>query len=166
MSIGCRLDSFGRRLDTPQALGWNEPTVVGFNDDNAPGHKAQDESACPIVFHPPTYCGSGLRLSDDDLADDLGALNLSKDGPGPSSSSAHGPLASHHLRTHVSEPALTSYIPLLTHQSQHPQWYITFTSRQRCGSPSDSGLSAGATPPCSQHYHSSYGLCWCVERRR
>jgi len=55
------------------------PTVVGFN---APEHNAQDESA-PSVFHTSTYGRGGLRLSDDDLADDFGALSLSKDGPGP-----------------------------------------------------------------------------------
>lgn len=63
------------------------PAVIVFN---APGHDAQDESARPSVFYMPTCASSGLCLSDDDLADDFGALNI-KHNPGPSSSSAHPP---------------------------------------------------------------------------
>ncbi|KAG6836320.1 hypothetical protein H0H93_009160 [Arthromyces matolae] len=59
--------------------------IVGFN---VPG--IEDEPSRP------TFSGSyggrgGLLLSDDDLASDLGALNLSSNEPPPSSSSQHPP---------------------------------------------------------------------------
>ncbi|KIM50569.1 hypothetical protein SCLCIDRAFT_1225253, partial [Scleroderma citrinum Foug A] len=113
------------------------PAVVGLN---APGHDAQDESACPSVFHAPSYCDGGLWLSDDDLAGDLGVVSLSKDGPGPSTSPTHPPS---HLRTHVSEPVFP-YQPINLNIPSD----TSFTSSQRFGSPS--GLSAGTSPPRSQ----------------
>ncbi|KAI6040057.1 PSP1 C-terminal conserved region-domain-containing protein [Pisolithus marmoratus] len=128
------------------------PTVVGFN---APGNDTQDEStaaARSTVFHAPSFGRGGLMFSDDDLAADLGSLSLSKDGS-VSSSSAHPP----------SQPAsLPIYAPLsrspLTSDRISPYQHInlniptgtSFSSRQRFGSPSDSGLSAGGSPPRSQ----------------
>ena len=125
--------------------------VVGFN---APGHDAQDESARPSVFHTSSYGGGGgLRLSDDDLADDFGAMSLSKDGPGPSSSSAHPPSQPSSLpiyapmsRSPLSPDRVSPYQPINLNIPSG----TSFTSRQRFGSPSDSGLSAGASPPRTQ----------------
>ncbi|KAI5986743.1 hypothetical protein EDC04DRAFT_2873500 [Pisolithus marmoratus] len=118
------------------------PTVVGFN---APGHDTQDESTAAArssVFHAPSFGRGGLMFSDDDLAADLGSLSLSKDGS-VSSSSAHPP----------SQPAsLPIYAPLsrspLTSDRISPYQHInlniptgtSFSSRQRFGSPSDSGF--------------------------
>ncbi|KAI6022480.1 PSP1 C-terminal conserved region-domain-containing protein [Pisolithus microcarpus] len=125
------------------------PTIVGFN---APGHDTQDESAAGAhsrVFHAPLF---GFVLSDDDLAADLGSLSLSKDGSGPSSS-AHPPSQPSSLpiyapvsRSPLSSDRISPYqcinlnIPTGT----------SFASRQRFGSPSDSGLSAGGSPPHCQ----------------
>ncbi|KAI6037900.1 PSP1 C-terminal conserved region-domain-containing protein, partial [Pisolithus marmoratus] len=125
------------------------PTVVGFN---APGNDTQDEStaaARSTVFHAPSFGRGGLMFSDDDLAADLGSLSLSKDRS-VSSSSAHPP----------SQPAsLPIYAPLsrspLSSDRISPYQHInlniptgtSFSSRQRFGSPSDSGLSAGGSPP-------------------
>ena len=123
------------------------PVVVGFN---APGNDPQDESSRP-VFHPPTFGGrGGLMLSDDDLAADLGSLSM-KDGPGPSSS------------THpTSQPSsLPIYAPMSRSPpasdrvSPYKSMNLNITtgsfasSRQHFGSPSDSGLSAGGSPPRS-----------------
>jgi len=123
--------------------------VVGFN---APEHNAQDESA-PSVFRSSNYGRSGLMLTDDDLASDLAMLSLNKDGPGPSSSFAHPP-------SQPSSPPI--YAPMswspLSPDRVSPYQPInlnipsgtSFTSRQRFGSSSHSGLSVGASPPRSQ----------------
>ncbi|KIK23212.1 hypothetical protein PISMIDRAFT_10999 [Pisolithus microcarpus 441] len=83
------------------------------------------------VFHAPSFGRGGFVLSDDDLAADLGLPSLSKDGSGSSS-----PLSSDRIspyqRINLNIPA-----------------GISFASRQRFGSPSDSGLSAGDSPPRS-----------------
>ena len=113
-------------LDTPRALGWNEPTGVGFN---SPGHDAQDESACqafsthPLIAAAPPAVG---RRSDD-----FGVLSLSEDSPGPSSSSAHPPSLPSSLPIYapVSRSPLSldeSCIPLSAHRLQHSQWHIIF----------------------------------------
>ncbi|KIK15360.1 hypothetical protein PISMIDRAFT_16574 [Pisolithus microcarpus 441] len=91
-------------------------------------------------------------LSDNDLTADLGLLSLSKDGSGPSSS-VHPP----------NQPSLLPiYAPIsrspLSSDQISPYQCInlniptgtSFASRQRFGSPSDSGLSPGDSPPCSQ----------------
>lgn len=128
--------------------------VVGFN---APGHDAQDESVRPSVFHASTFGGGrgGLMLSDDDLAADLGSLSLNKDGPGPSSSgsSVHPPSQPSSLpiyapmsRSPLSPDRVSPYQPINLNIPSG----TSFASRQRFGSPSDSGRSAGASPPRSQ----------------
>ncbi|KAL4069145.1 PSP1 C-terminal conserved region-domain-containing protein [Scleroderma yunnanense] len=123
--------------------------IVGFN---APGHDAQDESARPSVFHASTFGRTGLMLSDDDLAADLGSLSLSTDGSGPSSS-AHPPSQPSSLpiyapmsRSPLSPDRVSPYQPINLNIPSN----TSFASRQRFGSPSDSGLSAGASPPRSQ----------------
>ncbi|KAI6137155.1 PSP1 C-terminal conserved region-domain-containing protein [Pisolithus sp. B1] len=96
--------------------------------------------------------GCGLMLFTDDLAADLGSLSLSKDGSGHSSS-AHPP----------SQPSsLPIYAPLprspLSSDRISPYQRINLNiptgtscvSCQRFGSPSDSSLSTGGSPPRSQ----------------
>ncbi|THH12853.1 hypothetical protein EW146_g7307 [Bondarzewia mesenterica] len=56
--------------------------IVGFN---APGVESPEETSRP--FPQSSYGRGGLLLSDEDLADDLGLLNINaKEGPGPVSS--------------------------------------------------------------------------------
>ncbi|KAI6020923.1 PSP1 C-terminal conserved region-domain-containing protein [Pisolithus microcarpus] len=125
------------------------PTIVGFN---APGHDTQDESAAGAhsrVFHAPLF---GFVLSDDDLAADLGSLSLSKDGSGPSSS-AHPPSQSSSLPIYASvsrSPLSSDRISPYQRINLNIPTGTSFASRQRFGSPSDSGLSAGGSPPHSQ----------------
>ncbi|KAI6016594.1 hypothetical protein PISMIDRAFT_13886 [Pisolithus microcarpus 441] len=129
-----------------------QPTIIGFN---APGHDTQDESAAgahSCIFHAPLFGRGGFVLSDNDLAADLGSLSLSKDRSGPSSS-AHPPnqpsslpIYAPVLRSPLSSDRISPYqcinLNILTGTS--------FASHQHFGSPSDSGLSAGDSPPCSQ----------------
>ncbi|KIK14790.1 hypothetical protein PISMIDRAFT_116394 [Pisolithus microcarpus 441] len=128
------------------------PTIVGFN---APGHDTQDESAAGAhsrVFHAPSFGRGGFVLSDDDLAADLGSLSLSKDGSG-SSSSAHPPSQPSSLPIYapVSRSPLSSdRISPYQRINLNIPTGTSFASRQRFGSPSDSGLSAGGSPPRSQ----------------
>ncbi|KIM50397.1 hypothetical protein SCLCIDRAFT_1225386, partial [Scleroderma citrinum Foug A] len=124
--------------------------VVGFN---APGHDAQDESARPSVFPTSIFGRGGLMLDDNNLASDLNMLSLSKDGPGPSSSSAHPPSQPSSLpiyapmsRSPLSPDRVSPYQPINLNIPSG----TSYISRQRFSSPSDSGLSAGASPPRSQ----------------
>lgn len=116
--------------------------VLGFN---APG--ADDEPARPALFTSKSYGRGGLMLSDDDLAGDLGMLDLNySKGPGPAS-------ALHHP---VSQPAsLPIYAPLSRSPPSErlaPYQSInlaipagsSFPARPHRGSPSESGLSAGS----------------------
>ncbi|KAG6329849.1 hypothetical protein ID866_9239 [Astraeus odoratus] len=129
------------------------PAVVGFN---VPGHDAQDESTGPNILHA-SFSRRGLMLSDDDLAADLGSLSLNKDAPGP----GPGPSSSTYPS---SQP---SSLPIYSPASRNPSSAerinpyqqpinlnipsgTSFASRQRFGSPSDSGLSTGGSPPRSQ----------------
>ncbi|KAI5986412.1 PSP1 C-terminal conserved region-domain-containing protein [Pisolithus albus] len=124
------------------------PTIVGFN---APGHDTQDESAAGAhsrVFHALSFGRGGFVLSDDDLAADLGSLSLSKDGSGPSQPSSLPiyPPVSRSERSPLSSDRISPYQRInLNIPTGTP-----FASRQRFGSPSDSGLSAGGSPPRSQ----------------
>ena len=124
--------------------------VVGFN---APGHDAQDESVCPSVFPTSTFGRGGLMLDDDDLASDLNMLSISKDDPGPSSSTAHPPSQPSSLpiyapmsQSPLSPDCMSPYQPINLNIPSG----TSFTSRQRFGSPSNSGLSTEASPPRSQ----------------
>ena len=94
------------------------PAVVGgFGNDSL-------DSTRPI-FHPQTFGSRGrLMLSDDDLAADLGSLNI-KDGPGPSSSTRLPP----HICPHVAQPTyFRSRIPLQVHEPQYSLWLVYFQS--------------------------------------
>ncbi|KIJ58928.1 hypothetical protein HYDPIDRAFT_33683 [Hydnomerulius pinastri MD-312] len=121
------------------------PTVVGFN---APGNDAQDETSPPGVFHTQSFGRGGLMLSDDDLAADLGSLSM-QDGPG-SSSSTHPPSQPSSLPIYApmsrSPPSSDRVSPYQSINLSIPSG-TSFASRQHFGSPSDSGLSTGGSPP-------------------
>jgi len=119
--------------------------IVGFN---APGNDGPDEPSRP-GFSQSNFGRGGLMLSDDDLASDLGMLNLNP-SESPSSSS-HQP---------TSQPtSLPIYAPLsrsppskdLVSPYQSINLTIpsgnTYISRQSHASPSDSGLSGGGSSP-------------------
>ena len=121
------------------------PAVVGFG---ASANDPQDESSRPS-FHNPTFGGrGGLMLSDDDLAADLGSLSV-MDGSGPSSST-HPPSQPSSLPIYApmsrSPPASDRLSPYKSMNLNIPSG-TSFSNRQHFGSPSDSGLSAGGSPP-------------------
>ncbi|TFK28411.1 PSP1-domain-containing protein [Coprinopsis marcescibilis] len=112
--------------------------IVGFN---APGSESPEE-----MTSRPTY-GSGfgrskLMINDDDLASDLGMLNLSSKEPPPPSSHHHHP---------PSQPAsLPIYAPLsrspVSKELFQPIINIptgSYSGSRQIGTPSDGGLSAG-----------------------
>ncbi|KAH7908780.1 PSP1 C-terminal conserved region-domain-containing protein [Hygrophoropsis aurantiaca] len=123
------------------------PTIVGFN---APGNDLQDEPSRPGIFQTQSFGRGGLMISDDDLAADLGVLSLSGKDNGHSSS-AHPPSQPSSLpiyaplsRSPPSSDRVSPYQPL---NLSIPGG--SFSSRQPFGSPSDSGLSTGGSPPRS-----------------
>ena len=111
------------------------------------GSDPQDESSGPNVL----FSRGGLMLSDDDLADDLGSLSM-KDGPGPSSSTlppsqpSSLPIYAPMSRSPPSSDRLSPYKSM---NLNIPSGTSFASSRQHFGSPSDSGLSAGGSPPRS-----------------
>ncbi|KIJ21359.1 hypothetical protein PAXINDRAFT_123044 [Paxillus involutus ATCC 200175] len=118
--------------------------VVGFNASGG-----DDEFIRPSGFHTQSFGGrGGLMLSDDDLAADLGSLSM-KDGPGPSSST-HPPSQPSSLPIYApmsrSPPSSDRVSPYRGINLNIPTG-TSFASRQHFGSPSDSGLSAGGSPP-------------------
>ncbi|KAI0321473.1 PSP1 C-terminal conserved region-domain-containing protein [Amylostereum chailletii] len=115
--------------------------IVGFNAPSA----GEDEPARPAIFSQSTFGRGGLLLTDEDLADDLGLLNLGKDGPGPVSS--YMP---------PSQPAsLPIYAP---HTSRSPPSqdrlspYRSLNLSIPLGSPSESGGS----PAMGQHEYDAH----------
>ena len=119
--------------------------VVGFN---APSTDFVDESPQRPTFQPAYGGRSGLLLSDDDLASDLGLLNINPNQPPPPSSSQHPP----------SQPAsLPIYAPLSrsppSRDLMSAYHNLTIPSgssytRQAIGTPSDGGYSGnGNSPP-------------------
>ena len=126
--------------------------VVGFH---APGGNDAVDEPSRASFQS-AYSRSGLLLSDDDLASDLGLLNINpKEPPPPSSSSQHPP----------SQPAsLPIYAPLsrsppsrdLMSKYQSINLNIpggTTYSRQAIGTPSEGDFSAGGNSPGMYEQH-------------
>ncbi|KAG2090375.1 PSP1 C-terminal conserved region-domain-containing protein [Suillus discolor] len=117
------------------------PTIVGFNAPESPGDETHGHSR-PGVFNAQPFGGrGGLMLSDDDLAADLGMLSMKEPGAPSSSSTASQPSSLPiYPRSPPSADRVSPYhlnIPSGT----------SFTSRQQFGSPSESALSTGASPP-------------------
>ncbi|KAI6020915.1 hypothetical protein BKA83DRAFT_686211 [Pisolithus microcarpus] len=135
------------------------PTIVGFN---ASGHDTQDKSAAgahSCTFHAPSFGSGGFVLSNDNLPTDLGSLSLSKDRSGLLSS-AHP----------LTQPSLLPIYAPISRSPLSSDWIspyqcinlniptgTSFASHQRFGSLSDSGLSAGGSPPRSQHCNNGHG---------
>ncbi|KAI0307465.1 hypothetical protein B0F90DRAFT_11486 [Multifurca ochricompacta] len=131
--------------------------IVGFS---APGVSVDDEpTRIPDQFFSQSSLGrGGLLLSDEDLADDLNLLSLSKDGPGP-------------VSTSVLPPSQPSSLPIYAPHGRSPERFSPYQNlnlsipggRQTLGEPNDSGMSAGGSPllghlefqePVSQGQHS------------
>ncbi|KAG1741838.1 PSP1 C-terminal conserved region-domain-containing protein [Suillus paluster] len=117
------------------------PTIVGFN---APESNAGDDSHGHSRFGAQPFGGrGGLMLSDDDLAADLGMMSMKDPGHvAPSSSST------------TSQPSSLPIYPRSPPSSDRVSPYhlnipsgTSFASRQQFGSPSESGLSTGGSPP-------------------
>lgn len=127
-------------------------TIVGFN---APGNDGEEPSSRPPAFQTQAFARGGLMLSDDDLAADLGLLNINlKDGPGPVTSSTHPPSQPTSLPIYAplsrSPPSADRLSPY-HHLNLNIPSGSSFPSRQQpIGSPSDSGLSGGS-PTRSNH---------------
>ncbi|KAG6810900.1 hypothetical protein H0H92_009892 [Tricholoma furcatifolium] len=132
--------------------------VVGFN---APETDVLNEA--PHSGYGSSFGGrGGLLLSDDDLASDLGLLNIgSNEAPPPPSSSQHPP----------SQPSsLPIYAPLsrsppskdLLSAYQGMNLNIPSSLSRNLGTPSDGGVSAGGNSPSvssnlDQHFAETYG---------
>lgn len=121
------------------------PTIVGFN---APESDASEDALPSRHFQSTAFTssGSGLLLTDDDLASDLGLLSLNRDDirhatniqppSQPSSLPIYAPLS----RSPPSADRVSPYQPLHLNIPGGG----SYTSRQPIGSPSDSALSAGS----------------------
>ncbi|KAG2001918.1 hypothetical protein CC2G_004901 [Coprinopsis cinerea AmutBmut pab1-1] len=111
--------------------------IVGFN---APGSDSPEDLTATRPTFGSGFGRSGLMLDDDDLASDLGMLNINAKEP-PSSSSHHPP----------SQPSsLPIYAPLsrspVSKELFQPIINIptgSYTASRQIGTPSDGGLSAG-----------------------
>ncbi|KAG5636928.1 hypothetical protein H0H81_006361 [Sphagnurus paluster] len=131
--------------------------VVGFN---VPGADGSDEPTRPSF----TQFGarSGLLLSDDDLASDLGLLNINPNEPPPPSSSQHPPSQPSSLPIYAplsrSPPSRDLISPYQSINLTIPSSY----SSRNLQTPSDGGLSAGGNSPSinsnfDQHFAETYG---------
>ncbi|KAG5644124.1 hypothetical protein DXG03_009070 [Asterophora parasitica] len=131
--------------------------IVGFN---VPGDDGADEPSRPSFTQ--SFGGrGGLLLSDDDLASDLGLLNINPNEPPPPSSSQHPP----------SQPSsLPIFAPLsrsppsrdLISPYQSINLAIPSSYSRNLGTPSDGGLSAGGNSPSissnfDAHFAETYG---------
>ncbi|KAF8060799.1 hypothetical protein FPV67DRAFT_307326 [Lyophyllum atratum] len=132
--------------------------IVGFN---VPGNDGSEEPSRPTFTQ--SFGGrGGLMLSDDDLASDLGLLNLNpNDPPPPSSSSQHPPSQPSSLPIYAplsrSPPSRDLISPYQSINLNIPSSY----SSRNLGTPSDGGLSAGGNSPSvssnfDQHFAETY----------
>lgn len=123
--------------------------VVGFH---APGNDTVEEELSRSSFQP-AYGRSGLLLSDDDLASDLGLLNINPNEPPPSSQ--HPPSQPSSLpiyaplsRSPPSRDLMSTYQPInlsIPGGNTH--------SRQTIGTPSEGDFSAGGNSPGLYEQH-------------
>ncbi|KAF8907687.1 hypothetical protein CPB84DRAFT_1744588 [Gymnopilus junonius] len=138
--------------------------VVGFNAPIANPSDLGEESTRPSYQPPYSSRGSGLLLSDDDLASDLGMLNINPNEPPPLPSSS---IPRHQSGLPPSQPSsLPIYAPLsrsppsrdlmATYQSINlsipgggaaGNANVGSYSRQAIGTPSDGDFSAGGNSP-------------------
>lgn len=125
------------------------PTVVGFS---APGGGDGGDDSGRSTFYQP-YGGSGLLLTDDDLAADLGSLTLagnehlngsSQPRSQPSSLPMYAPLS----RSPASTDRVSPYQALNLNIPGN-----SFATRQVIGSPNDANiLSGGGSPRNRSHF--------------
>ncbi|KAG1852660.1 PSP1 C-terminal conserved region-domain-containing protein [Suillus subluteus] len=106
------------------------PTIVGFNAPESPGDETHGHTRVGVFNAQPFGGRGGLMFSDDDLAADLGVLSMKEPAVLPP-----------HLPT---QPAL--YDRVSPYHLNIPSG-TSFASRQQFGSPSDSALSTGGSPP-------------------
>lgn len=109
--------------------------IVGFN---VPGGEGSEESSRPSLFQSSAGGRGGLMLSDDDLASDLGLLNINQNEPPKTSTSSHP----------TSQPSsLPIYAPLsrspasqdILSQYQSINLSIPGGNSRQLGTPSDGG---------------------------
>ncbi|KAG1852423.1 PSP1 C-terminal conserved region-domain-containing protein [Suillus subalutaceus] len=111
------------------------PTIVGFNAPESPGDETHGHTRVGVFNAQPFGGRGGLMFSDDDLAADL--------EPGaPSSSSTTSQPSS--LPIYPRSPPSTDRVS--PYHLNIPSG-TSFASRQQFGSPSDSALSTGGSPP-------------------
>lgn len=117
------------------------PTIVGFNAPESPGDETHGHRSAGVFNAQPFGGRGGLMLSDDDLAADLGMLSLKEPGaPSTSSTTSQPSSLPIYPRSPPSSDRISPYhlnIPSGT----------SFASRQQFGSPSESALSTGGSPP-------------------
>lgn len=120
------------------------PTIVGFN---APGTDGNEDTGRSSFYQP--YGGSGLLLTDDDLASDLGSLSLngndmngfSQSASQPASLPVYAPLS----RSPPSTDRMSPYQPLNLNIPNN-----SFATRQSIGSPNEAGILSGGGSPRSR----------------
>lgn len=117
------------------------PTIVGFNAPESPGDETHGHTRAGVFNAQPFGGRGGLMLSDDDLAADLSMLSMKEPGAPSSSSTA-------------SQPSSLPIYPRSPPSADRGSPYhlnipsgTSFASRQQFGSPSDSALSTGGSPP-------------------
>lgn len=124
------------------------PTVVGFN---APGLDQEE----PTMSRAPGFqssfassaAGGGLLLTDDDLASDLGLLNLGyKDESTRSTTMSHSatPASLPNNAQVARSPAYERFSPYQPLHLNIPGGAGSYASRQGVGSPSESAFSGGS----------------------
>ncbi|KAL0945639.1 hypothetical protein HGRIS_014793 [Hohenbuehelia grisea] len=116
--------------------------IVGFN---APGSEDPEEPSRP-AFSQTGFSRGGLMLSDEELASDLGMLNLgpseSLSPPQPPSQPASLPIYAPLSRSPPSADRISQYVSLNQLNEQLGSSY----SRQQLHTPSDNGPSNGSPP--------------------
>ncbi|KAG9223365.1 hypothetical protein CCMSSC00406_0009256 [Pleurotus cornucopiae] len=117
--------------------------VVGFN---APGAEGNDEPSRP-AFTQAGFGRGGLMISDDELASDLGLLNINPEPRSPSSQQPTSqpsslPIYAPLSRSPPSADRLASYLPMNQLSIQTSASY----SRQQMHTPSDGGTGGGSPP--------------------
>jgi hypothetical protein len=141
------------------------PTIVGFN---APGAESEEPTFSRSGHFQSVFNSSaggagsgGLLLTDDDLASDLGMVNLNlQEDPARSSSLNHSSAGSSlpiYAPLSRSPPAQERHSPYQPLQLNIPGQANLYPGRQGVGSPSDGGFSAGSPSRHQVEGESLYG---------
>lgn len=132
------------------------PTVVGFN---APGPDQDEPTMSRAAGFQSSFSGSsgGLLLTDDDLASDLGMLNLGYQDESTRTLNMGHSVAPSSLPSNAQASRSPTYDRLSSYQALHlniPGGAGSFASRPGVGSPSDTAFSGGSP---SRHQLESEG---------